>query len=321
MRPRHPPARARRRRRTSGACSNMARRCARSPWIRRSSRRRAARFGRRRSRRSCTASCSAPTAATPRARCASTSSPASASRRSSGARAGAGCRSRFRASTRKKSSKRSREPACSRWSSSSPKTQWVWGAGVSDASWLKLTSQVTDLYERDYNNAWDALLSDLEIVPFSTVQQYADALGILAGPTSPLRGVLQDRRRQHVARGASADSRGAGVIPSLGTRITQGAKDILSSAQKTITGTTSVDAGHGRHAALPADPPADGRGARADRWHPRADSQDSGPAAQARSAGGWCQSAAGADRSGRARPVARVAAGRGEPAAAGQRRW
>ena len=71
--------------------------------------------------------------------------------------------------------------------------EWVWGTGggLSVASWPKLTAQVTDLYERDYNNAWDALLNDLEIVPFSTVEQYADALGILVGPTSPLRGMLK----------------------------------------------------------------------------------------------------------------------------------
>jgi type VI secretion system protein ImpL len=44
---------------------------------------------------------------------------------------------------------------------------WVWGAGgVSPANWVKLTSEVTELYERDYSNAWDALLSDLEIVSF-----------------------------------------------------------------------------------------------------------------------------------------------------------
>ena len=54
-------------------------------------------------------------------------------------------------------------------------------AASSVANWPKLTAQVTELYERDYNNAWDALLNDLEIVPFSTVQQYAEALGISSG--------------------------------------------------------------------------------------------------------------------------------------------
>jgi type VI secretion system protein ImpL len=121
--------------------------------------------------------------------------------------------------------------------------EWVWGSGVSAASWLKLTSQVTDLYERDYNNAWDTLLSDLEIVPASTVQQYADALGILAGPTSPLRGVLRIVVENTSLVTSSSDATAPGTAPSVGARITQGARDILGAAEKTITGTTSVSPG------------------------------------------------------------------------------
>ncbi len=56
---------------------------------------------------------------------------------------------------------------------------------------VTLAADVTQLYERDYIAAWDAILNDLELVPFSTVSQTADALGILAGPTSPLRGLLR----------------------------------------------------------------------------------------------------------------------------------
>jgi type VI secretion system protein ImpL len=122
---------------------------------------------------------------------------------------------------------------------------WVWGAGgVSAASLVKLTSQVTDLYERDYNNAWDALLSDLEIVSFSTVQQYSDALGILVGPTSPLRGILKTvvENTSLVAPSSEAAS-SPGVLPSVGTRITEGAKDLFNAAQKKITGTSSASPG------------------------------------------------------------------------------
>ena len=82
---------------------------------------------------------------------------------------------------------------------------------MSTATWGKLTSQVTELYERDYNSAWDDLLNDLEIVSFSTVQQYTDELGILVGPTSPLRGLLKTVVEQHVAGdGGRAGGRGAG---------------------------------------------------------------------------------------------------------------
>ena len=198
---------------------------------------------------------------------------------------------------------------------------WVWGAGARcpPRAGRKLTSQVTDLYERDYNSAWDDLLNDLEIVSFSTVQQYADALGILVGPTSPLRGTPEDRRRQHVAGGGGrAGGRGAAVSHRSRAGSPKARRICFNAAQKKVTGTSGVAAGHGHHAALPADPPLHGGSARADRRDLRADSQDSRAAAQAGSASRRRQSAEGARRSRAARPPAGAAAGRGEPAAAGQ---
>ena len=41
-----------------------------------------------------------------------------------------------------------------------------------------------ELYERDYIAAWDGMLRDLELVPFTTVRQTADALGILSSAPS-----------------------------------------------------------------------------------------------------------------------------------------
>jgi type VI secretion system protein ImpL len=68
---------------------------------------------------------------------------------------------------------------------------WVWGgAGPTVANPLRLGLDVLDLYERDYIVAWDDILDDVEIKPSATVGQTANALGILAGPTSPLRGLL-----------------------------------------------------------------------------------------------------------------------------------
>jgi len=122
---------------------------------------------------------------------------------------------------------------------------WVWDTGgMSPAVWANLTAQLTRLYESDYNNAWDKLLSDLEIVSFSTVQQYADALGILAGPTSPLRGILKVvvENTSLVASSPEAASP-AGAAPSVATRITEGAKDLFNTAQKKITGTPIVPSG------------------------------------------------------------------------------
>jgi type VI secretion system protein ImpL len=121
---------------------------------------------------------------------------------------------------------------------------WVWGPGaMSTATWGKLTSQVTELYERDYNRAWDDLLNDLEIVSFSTVQQYTDELGILVGPTSPLRGLLKTVVDQTSLVAAAAPAAAAPGEPSVGTRITEGAKDLFNSAQKKITGLSGVAPG------------------------------------------------------------------------------
>jgi type VI secretion system protein ImpL len=117
---------------------------------------------------------------------------------------------------------------------------WVWGTGMSPASWTKLTAQVTELYERDYANWWDELLNDLEIVSFSTVQQYTDELGILIGPVSPLRGILKTVVENTSLVTASAD---AAAPPSIGTRLTEGAKDLFNSAQQKITGTSAAAPG------------------------------------------------------------------------------
>jgi type VI secretion system protein ImpL len=69
---------------------------------------------------------------------------------------------------------------------------WVWGeGGVSAANAAKVVVSVTNLYEQDYIRAWDALLDDLEFVSFPTVSQTSEALRIITGPTSPLRGLLR----------------------------------------------------------------------------------------------------------------------------------
>jgi type VI secretion system protein ImpL len=120
---------------------------------------------------------------------------------------------------------------------------WVWGTGgMSIASWPGLMAQVTDLYERDYNKVWDGILADVEVVPFSTVQQCADALGIVGGPTSPLRGILKTAVENTSFVAASSDA-GAATAPSIGSRITEGARDIFNKAQKKITGTSNVTPG------------------------------------------------------------------------------
>ncbi|HTK29265.1 MAG TPA: type VI secretion system membrane subunit TssM [Vicinamibacterales bacterium] len=121
---------------------------------------------------------------------------------------------------------------------------WVWGAGMAPAGFLKLTSEVTDLYERDYDRAWDDLLNDLEIVPHDTVSEYSDALGILVSPTSPLRGLLKTVvENTSLVAPAAEPPAGAAAAPSIGARIADSAKDLFSSAQKRITGGSGLAPG------------------------------------------------------------------------------
>jgi type VI secretion system protein ImpL len=120
---------------------------------------------------------------------------------------------------------------------------WVWGPGaMSAASWPKLTSQVTELYERDYNRYWDELLNDLEIVQFSTVQQYSDELTILVGPVSPLRGLLKTVVDQTLLVTAAADTT-AGGLSGIGAKLKKSADDAFYSAQKKISGTSGLAPG------------------------------------------------------------------------------
>ncbi len=68
---------------------------------------------------------------------------------------------------------------------------WVWGDGGSvSRSALKLGGDVVDLYEQDYIKTWDGILSDVQLAPFGSPAETADALAVLSTPTSPLKGLL-----------------------------------------------------------------------------------------------------------------------------------
>jgi type VI secretion system protein ImpL len=68
---------------------------------------------------------------------------------------------------------------------------WVWGdSGIAAGNAATLAGNVFDLYERDYIANWNAVLTDLELAPFGSASETARALEILAGPASPLRGLI-----------------------------------------------------------------------------------------------------------------------------------
>jgi type VI secretion system protein ImpL len=68
---------------------------------------------------------------------------------------------------------------------------WVLGdEGLSLQDSTRLAFDVIQVYEQDYIRAWDAVLADVQVAPFQNAAQAAEMLGVLSGPTSPLRGFL-----------------------------------------------------------------------------------------------------------------------------------
>jgi type VI secretion system protein ImpL len=59
-----------------------------------------------------------------------------------------------------------------------------------------LEREIIGLYEADYQQTWDAMLTDLNIAPLSSVSQAAQDLFILASPQSPIRSLLVSVARQ-----------------------------------------------------------------------------------------------------------------------------
>jgi type VI secretion system protein ImpL len=70
--------------------------------------------------------------------------------------------------------------------------QWVWGSGGPSVTGIaSLMTELLDVYEKDYIAFWDRIVTDIEPVPMGSMRNTKEALAIMAGPTSPLRGVLK----------------------------------------------------------------------------------------------------------------------------------
>jgi type VI secretion system protein ImpL len=70
--------------------------------------------------------------------------------------------------------------------------EWVWGPeGSAVSGSTNLTAEVLDVYERDYIAYWDRIVKEIEPVPMGSLRNTKEALAILAGPSSPLRGLLR----------------------------------------------------------------------------------------------------------------------------------
>jgi type VI secretion system protein ImpL len=88
---------------------------------------------------------------------------------------------------------------------------WVWGdASFSLKDSAALTTEVFTLYEDDYIQEWDGLLTDVEL---GSSLNTTEALAIIAAPTSPLRGLLQVVSA-HTALAKPAEPAPGGAIAS-----------------------------------------------------------------------------------------------------------
>ena len=109
---------------------------------------------------------------------------------------------------------------------------WVWGEAslASVAGTVRLGADMIEVYEKDYIAAWEAILNDLDVVPFSAAAT-SKTLALLAGRTSPLRGFLKtiDDNTYLVKPAdpaAAAAGPGAGVRDRIGSILRKG-KEVI----------------------------------------------------------------------------------------------
>ncbi|CAM2157016.1 type VI secretion system protein ImpL [Pararobbsia alpina] len=87
---------------------------------------------------------------------------------------------------------------------------WVFGATKIDPlARSRFEQQVLALYEQDYIAAWDALLADLQLQPVASIQDASALAAKLAGPSSPLKALLNlVRDNTHDMLRSLADDKG-----------------------------------------------------------------------------------------------------------------
>jgi type VI secretion system protein ImpL len=111
---------------------------------------------------------------------------------------------------------------------------WVLGpeAAAASSDSQQLETAVLRLYAQDYIAAWEKLLGDLELSPFSSPTKAAEALNVLGAPNSPLRDLLQAIARQLSPGTPPAAPAGAAAAASAVARGTEA----VGAAAKSIAG-------------------------------------------------------------------------------------
>ena len=116
------------------------------------------------------------------------------------------------------------------------KDAWVWGdSNVSALTGAgSLLSAVTNLYEQDYIRTWDALLDDLQFASFDTIPRTNEALRLLAGPTSPLRGLVRVVADNTTLVDAASSSAAGGLIDQTRQSAAQKLSELLKPGQRAL---------------------------------------------------------------------------------------
>jgi type VI secretion system protein ImpL len=113
--------------------------------------------------------------------------------------------------------------------------QWVWGKDAPNVSnSATLTQEVIDVYEKDYIAFWDRIVQEIELVPFGPTSTAKETVAIVAGPTSPLRGMYKaiDKHTYLVAPQDAAKDAGSGVKDRLKNIFGTAAPGLVAPATK-----------------------------------------------------------------------------------------
>jgi type VI secretion system protein ImpL len=118
--------------------------------------------------------------------------------------------------------------------------QWVWGeAGAPRSGSAALAAEFIEVYERDYLAFWDGIVKDVAPAPMASLANTKDALAILAGPTSPLRGLLKTIDEQTFLVKPPEAAAKPGIVGTLGNVFNRGKAAIGLSTVSPGTAVTS----------------------------------------------------------------------------------